>query len=212
MHDPGPASISQKFRSVPKQPARRNAIEQPDESLPRVLHLDHLTAARSELLDHVAEVLLGDVDRQLLVRLEALAIDAFARDHSRARHLKLEPLTPHGLHEDREMQLAAARYGPRVGRSVSSTRSATFRSSSLVESIADLARRHVLPFFARERRVVDDVVDGNRRLLDGDSLEPLRVLDVRERQPNLDALDACQRDDLAGESLRDLDAIQSIER
>src|SRR6185436_2313043 len=173
---------------------------------------DHLAASRSELLDDISEVFLGNVDRQLLIRLEALAVDSLAGDHARPRHLELEPLTAHGLHEDREVQLAATRDSPRICRVGILDTQRDVSLELMVQTIAHLTRRHVLSLSAGERRVVDDEIDGNRWLLDGDSLEAFLMLDVRERQTNLDALDAGQRDDFARDRLGDLDAIQSVER
>ena len=95
--------------------------------------------------------------------------------------------------------------------SVSSTRSATFRSSSRYSRSRTWRDVTNFPSRAGERRVVDDEVHRDRRLFDGDALEPLGVLDVRHRQPDLDAIQARQRDDLAGRRLGHLDAIQSVE-
>src|SRR5207237_6529526 len=106
--------ISEELGTVAEQTARRNAIAQPNETLSGVFHLQHLTTPRSELLDHRAEKFLWHVDHQLLVRLEALAIRAFARDHSRPRHMKLIPFSPHRLHQNTQMQLAAAGDRPRI--------------------------------------------------------------------------------------------------
>jgi len=47
------------------------------------------------------------VDDALLDRLVAFPVD-LARDDGRARDLELVALAPHGLDQDREMQLAAA--------------------------------------------------------------------------------------------------------
>src|SRR6185312_12272344 len=93
-----------------------NSIAQPYETLPGILHLQHLGAARTELLDDDAEEILRHVDHQLLVRLESLAVHPLAGDHTRTRHLELESFTPHGLHQDREMQLATPGDRPRVRR------------------------------------------------------------------------------------------------
>ena len=147
--------------------------------------------------DHLAEVFLGHVDRQLLVRLGALAVRPFARDHARTRHLELVPLASHRLHQDREVQLAAPRHRPRIRRIGVLHAQRDVPLELLVQTLAHLTRRDELPFLAGEGRVVDDEVDRDRRLLDGDALEPFRMLDVRDRQSDLDALEPGQRDDLA---------------
>src|SRR5690606_41329624 len=73
----------------------------------RAGHLAQLAAPRAELLDVDAHVLLRDVDDDLLVRLERLAVRALARDHARPRDGELVPLAAHRLHQDPQVQLAA---------------------------------------------------------------------------------------------------------
>ena len=49
VHDAGAARVRQELRAVAEQPARRDAIQQPHHPLPRILHLEHLArdAARA---------------------------------------------------------------------------------------------------------------------------------------------------------------------
>src|SRR5215212_9997009 len=98
MNEAGPTRVRQELASIPKQSARRNSIAQANQPLSRILHLQHLRAPRTELLDHVPEERLGDVDHQLLVRLESFTVSTDARDHARPRHLKLIALASHRLH------------------------------------------------------------------------------------------------------------------
>jgi hypothetical protein len=165
-------------------------------------------AALPELLHHRPQVVLGHVDGELLVRLEALAVDAGLDDHARPRHLELVSLAPHGLHEDREVELAAPRHLPRVGRVGVLDAERDVALELLVQPVAHLPRRDVLPFLAGEGRVVDDEVDRDGRLLDADPLEALGVLGVGDRRADLDAFEAGQRDDLAGGRGLDLDALE----
>src|SRR6185437_15897057 len=108
------ARISQEFRAVPEQSTRGNAIQQSHQSLSGVLHLEHLAAARTELLDHGAKVFLGNVDRELFVRLETLTARTLARDDARPRDLELVALATHSFHQNREVQLATSRDRPRI--------------------------------------------------------------------------------------------------
>src|SRR4029079_6263736 len=144
MHDPGSTRVRQEFGAIAEQAARRNAIQQTHESLPRILHLEHLAAPRPELFDHRAEEFLRDVDRQLFVRLETLTARTLARDHTRPRDLELDSPGPPGPHQNRDSYPARRMVSIRIVRcssprpetvqvsvdSVSSTRNATFLSSS----------------------------------------------------------------------------------
>jgi hypothetical protein len=77
-------------------------------------HLDHGGSPRADLLRDRADVLLGDVDDEVLHRLERLA--AFlARDDGGLADLQLETVAPHPLDEDGELQLAAAGDSEGVG-------------------------------------------------------------------------------------------------
>src|SRR5206468_7629847 len=80
-----------------------------------------------------------------------------------------------------------------------------------VQSLTQLTRRDELPFLAREWRVVDHEVDGDRRLFDGDPRETLRRLDVRDRVADLHAFQSRERNDLARGRLLDLGALESLE-
>ena len=108
------------------------------------------------------------------------------------------------------MQFATAAHGPRVGRVGILDPQRDVALELLVEPVADLSRGDVLPFLARERRVVHEEVDADRRLFDGDPLEPLGMLDVGDREPDLDALEARQRHDLARRRALHLGALEPI--
>ncbi len=82
MHDAGAASVGKELGTVAEQPARGNSVEEADHSLPRILHLQHPGAPRPELLDDDPKELLRDIDRELLIRLESLAVRTLAGDDS----------------------------------------------------------------------------------------------------------------------------------
>ena len=122
-----------------------------------------------------AHVLLGDVDHELLVRLQPLAVGTEPGDDPRPRHLELVALAPHRLHQDAEVELAASRDGVGVG-AVGLLDPERHVALQLPEQpVPDLAAGDVLPVPAGERAVVDDEVHRDRRLLDRDAQQPLRV-------------------------------------
>src|SRR5215208_5540678 len=98
MHDSRAARVGQELRPLAAQAAGRDAIQQSYRSLAGILHLDHLTATRAALLDHISEMFRWNVERQLLVPRQSLAARTPAGDHARTRHLKLVALATHRLH------------------------------------------------------------------------------------------------------------------
>src|SRR5206468_1788763 len=78
-------------------------------------HVLHLPLALAEVLDYWAGVVLRHVDDHVLDRLGKDVGDALEDDLG-PRDLELETLAPHGLNEDRKMELAAAADLELVGR------------------------------------------------------------------------------------------------
>src|SRR3954465_12992433 len=115
VHDARSPSIGEKLGAIAEQSARGNLVKKTNHSLPRILHLNHRGASRSQLLDNDAEELFGHIDGKLLVWLETLTLRTFACDNSRPRHLELISFAAHRLHQNRQVQLAATRNGPRIG-------------------------------------------------------------------------------------------------
>src|SRR3954468_12738218 len=96
------------------------------------------------------------------------------------------------------MQLTAPAHRTRVGRIGILDFQRDVALELLVETIANLSRRDVLAFLSSERRIVDEEVDADGRLLDGDTFETLGMLEVRDRQADLYPLEARERDDFTG--------------
>src|SRR5262245_43248128 len=71
-----------------------------------VPHLDHLSFAASELLNHAAEKSFRAVDDEQLDGLLQPSIDSFGQDLGLTHH-ELIALTPHRFDEDRQLQLAS---------------------------------------------------------------------------------------------------------
>src|SRR5262249_46856943 len=109
-HDAGAAGVGQELALIADETAGRR---QERESLLAAAggpHLPELALPTRDLVDHDARELLVDVDHHLLDGLEALAgLGIGLEEHAGPRDRELEALAPHGLDEDAELQLAAAR-------------------------------------------------------------------------------------------------------
>ena len=114
-HQPGARGEGQEGVAEPDQPASRDEVLEPHAALPVVDDLDHLAAPLAERLGDRAEVLLAHVDREVLDRLHALAVDPLD-DGLGPGDLELVALAPHRLDEHREVQLAAAADQEALGR------------------------------------------------------------------------------------------------
>src|SRR5687768_7028999 len=130
MHGPGAPGVGQKLRAVSEEPATRNLEDQPDQPHAGIPHFGHLGAAGPQLFHHRTHVVLGHVDHQFLVRLQPLPGVAHPGDDPGADTWNSNP-------SRRMVSIRMPRCSsPRPetvwvsGLSVSSTRSATFRSSS----------------------------------------------------------------------------------
>ena len=95
---------------IADQPARRREEGEPGLAAARGAHLHELAAPPAELFHDHPGIGVVDVDLHLLDRLQPLAGRRVgAIEHARAADRQLEALAPHGLDEDAELQLAAAR-------------------------------------------------------------------------------------------------------
>src|SRR5687768_11422469 len=108
------------------------------------------------------------------------------------------------------MQLAAARHRPRVRRIRIFHPERDVALELPVKSLSQLARSDELPLPAGEWRVVHEEVHRDCRLLDGDSLETLRALDVSHGQADLHSLEAGECDDFSSRRFPELDSLESL--
>src|SRR5262249_14019781 len=117
---------------------------------PVVHHLLEAPLAQGDQLGDDAEVLLGHVDRDALDGLVHAAADR-PRDDLWLADGQLETLAPHGLDEDRELELAAALYLPGVGplRLLHAQRDVA--DQLLLQPRLELARRQLRSILSGER-------------------------------------------------------------
>src|SRR6202022_3440003 len=133
-------------------------------------------------------------------------------DYPRARHLKLVALPTHRLHQDGEVQLSAPRDGPRVGGIGVFDFQRAVSLQLLEQPLPDLAGSDEFSVSAGEWRVVNQKIHRDRRLLDRDSSQPLRMLEIGHCEPDFDSLQSGQRDDLTRGNLWNLDSIEALVR
>ena len=169
----------------------------------------HAAFARGEQLGDRADVLLGNVHRQPLDRLVALAVD-LALDHVRLAHGQLEALAAHHLDEDRQLQLAAALDLVGVRALGGLHTQGHVADQLLVETRLDLAGGDLVAVFAGQRRGVDAERDRHGGLIDGDHGQRPRVAEVGERLADRHLGDAGDGDDLARAGLRRVDAFERV--
>src|SRR3712207_4830400 len=199
------------FRSAEADEAARGRLElKPDAPRAVVDHLRHLAFAPPHRLGDDADELLGAVDDDQLNRLQRPPLLA-PRDDFGLRDLYLVALAPHHLDEDGELQLAAARDLELVGRVSLLDPYGDVAEHLAVEPFFELARGDVLALGARERRVVDAEDHRDGRLVHGDDGQRLRRVGVGDRLPDLDALDARERDVLAVRGALDRLPLQPLE-
>ena len=172
VHDGGAARIGQHLAAQPDQAARRHMELQAHAAGAVIDHLVHLALARAELFDHHADEVLRAVDDQHVpCGSLQLAVDGLGQDLGLA-HRQLVAFAAHHLDQDGELQFAAAHHLERVGAARLLHADRDVGQQFLVQAVAQIARGHVLPFAARERRGVD-----GERHRDGGLVD----LDLRQR-------------------------------
>src|SRR4029077_14925689 len=80
-----------------------------------------------------------------------------------------------------------------------------------VQPLAQLPAGHEAALAPGERGGIDLEVHRQRRLVDADRRQPQRLLRVTDGEPDVDLLDARDRDDVAGARLLDRAALQTLE-
>ena len=112
-HDALAAGVGHELVAIAKQAAAGN--EELDlHAAAHRSHLQHIRLAAAQLLDDRAHALAGHVHHQTLDGLALLAVDGLIQ-HAGRRHLELVALPAHGLDQDGQAHLAAARHVECVG-------------------------------------------------------------------------------------------------
>src|SRR5207253_2917854 len=162
-----------------------------------VVHANELALAVADQLHDAAHVLLGDVDDEILDRLEQLPVLILAHDHVRLADAQFVSFATHVLNENAQVQEAATAdlECAFVFRFFDLQRDVRFEL--LHQPLAKIAAGDVFALFADEGRRVDAEHHGQRGRLNLFGLERLRVVGVADRVGNVDALQPDQRDDVA---------------
>jgi hypothetical protein len=123
------------------------------------------------------DVLLGHLDDRLLERLQLLPrLLVGARDHTGRTHGELEPLAPHVLDQDGDVQLPSARHDKLVGRVPGLHPQSQVALELAVEALLEIAGGDELALAPGEGTRVDREGHADGGLLDGDRRQRVRAL------------------------------------
>ena len=181
----------------PIRPRGWDLVLQPHPVVLLVGDLDGVGPAPSQGLADGADVLLGDIDREVLDGLHLLAVDLLD-DHLGAGDRELIALPPHGLDQHREVELATAADHELVGGVGLLDPQPKVDVELLEEAGAELARGAELPLTAGEGRVVDAEGHPHRGLLDGDSRQRVGVVGIGQGVADRHLVEPGQHHDVAG--------------
>ena len=123
-----------------------------------------------------------------------------ALEHLRFADCELVALATHVLDQDGQVKLAAAGDTEDVGVGGLFHAQRDVALQFAHQAIANLAAGHELAFASRERGGVDLEGHRERRFIDFDRRQALRILGIAEREADVDLLDAGDGDDVAGRS------------
>ena len=157
-----------------------------------------------------AGVRLVDVDHDLFVRLELLAVGALFEDDPRLRDHQLVALAAHGLDEHGQVQLAAARDLEGVGRFGLVHAQRDVGLHLFEQALAQVARGDELALRAGERAVVRDELHLHGRLFDVEQRQHDRAQRLGDRLADGELLHAGDGADVAGGGLGELEALERL--
>ena len=110
--------------------------------------------------------------------------------------MELVPLTAHGLHQNRQMELPAPAHLVDIWLVRVHDRERDIFLQFPEKPLSELPRGYVFPRLSREGGVVDVEVHRQRGLFHLDAAYPFAVIRVGERHADLDPLEPCEGHDV----------------
>src|ERR1700685_4590889 len=206
----GAARVGQQLAAQADQPARGDFEVHAHAAGIVIAHFEHFAAPRAKRLQNDADEIFGDVDHQALKRLELLAVFV-ADDDFRLAHHQLKAFAPHRLDQHGDLKSAAAEDAEGFGRVRVFHANRNVGQQLSRQAIAQIARRQIAAFFARKRAAVYGEDHRQRRLVDLQGFERLRIVHVDDALAHLDAFDACDGDEVSGDHAFRFVAFESAE-
>ena len=173
------------------------------------LHVSELSAPATEVLDDLARVVAGDLDRGALDGLAVPAVDLLDQ-HVGLADAELVPLAAHVLDQHAEVHDAAPLDLEGLRRAGRGQLQGDVPQAGLLEPRQQVPAGHVATLLARERGVVDLEDHRDGRLVDADRRQRLGVLEVGQRVTHGQVLDAGDDRDVAGRDLLGRHALESL--
>src|SRR3989344_5469303 len=203
------ARVEHKLRAVAEQAARRALHNKAHVRVGRA-HVFDNHFALAEALDDGSLIDCGDVDDNFLERLHFDAI-LLVEDNLRLGNLQLKPLAAHVLKQYRDVELAAS-----VHFKIFAGRKIDFEPDVYLELLfqtrAYLPAGDKLALAAGERRVVDQKIEADGRLINRDGRERLGVLLRANCFADVDVRQAGHQYDVAGGRILHLHAVKTFKR
>ena len=160
------------------------------------VHGHELALSLVDLVDDSAHGELGHVGHQPLHRLAHLAVDLLGQ-HTGGGHLELVALAAHGLDEDGQVHLAAARHVERVGALLGDPQGHVLQEF-LFQTVAEVSRSDELALAAGKGGVVDGEGHFDGGLADLDEGQGLHRIGGADGAADGDIGNAGERHDLTG--------------
>ena len=139
-----------------------------------------------------------------------LAVDFLRQDLGLADH-QFVAFAPHGLDQNRQLQLAASHDATGFGTARFLNSKGDIRQQLFFQTLAQIARCDVRAFAAGERRCVDRENHRDRRLIDLNVRQRLRRFRIRDGLADVYSLNPGNRENVAGLADGFIDALQAFE-
>src|SRR5258705_8323020 len=180
------ACIGQQLATQADQSARRDFEIEAHAAGIVIAHLEHFAAAAANGFENDADEVFRDVDHQTLDRFELAAVFGAHHDFGFADH-QLKTFAAHRFDQDGELQFATAENAKRFRRIGIFDANRNVGEQLFLQPVAKIARSEIAAFFAGERAAVDSENHGERRLVDQQRLERLRIGEINDAFADLNA-------------------------
>src|SRR5882757_1259820 len=170
----GAARVGKQLAAQADQSARRDFEIEAHAARIVIAHFEHFAAAAANGFENDTDEVFRDVDHQTLDRFELAAV--FGAHHAfRFADHQLKTFAAHRFDQDGELQFAAAENAKRFRRIGVFDANRNVGEQLFLQPVAKIARSEIAAFFAGERKSVDGENHGQRRLVDQQGFERLRV-------------------------------------
>src|SRR5882757_4379808 len=182
----GAARVGEQLAAQANQSTRRDFEIEAHAARIVIAHFEHFAAAAANGFENDTNEVFRDVDHQTLDRLQLAAVFGAHDDFGFADH-QLKTFAAHGFDQNGELQFATAENAKRFRCIGVFDANRNVGEQLFLQPVAKIARSEIAAFFAGKRAAVDGENHGERRLVDQQRFERLRIGEINDAFADLNA-------------------------